>query len=163
MKIDFLDPQIWVAVSFILFFIIFGKLIWKKFTIFLDNRILTIKAEIDEAKKLHSEAKKLLSEETKKMQDLDFIIKEIIDNSKNKSYEILSKNTKKIEDQIQLLEKEAIEKIKVIENQALEEIKMEIISKASLIAEKSLKSKISDVHQNLIMEESVEKTKKIFN
>ena len=29
--------------------------------------------------------------------------------------------------------------------------------------QKSLKSKISDVHQNLIMEESVEKTKKIFN
>ena len=51
MKIDFTDPQIWVAISFILFFLFFGKLIWKKLTGFLDAKIIEIKNEIDEAKK----------------------------------------------------------------------------------------------------------------
>ena len=120
MKINFTDPQIWVAISFILFFLLFGKLIWKKLVSFLDTKILEIKEEIDEAKKLHHEAKELLSEETKKIQDLDLEIKEIIDNSKNKSYEILQQNTSKIEAQIALLEKDALEKIKVIQNQAIE-------------------------------------------
>ena len=41
------------------------------------------------------------------MQDLDIVIKDIIDNSKNKSYEILIENTKKIEEQIEALEKDA--------------------------------------------------------
>ena len=50
MKIDFSDPQIWVAISFILFFLLFGNLLWKKFSGFLDNKILAIKNEIDEAK-----------------------------------------------------------------------------------------------------------------
>ena len=72
----------------------------EKFSLFLDNKILDIKNEIDEAKKLHSDAKELLANETKKMQDLDLIIKEIIDNSKNKSYEILRENTKKLKSKL---------------------------------------------------------------
>ena len=163
MKIDFSDPQIWVAISFILFFLLFGKLIWKKFSLFLDNKILDIKNEIDEAKKLHNEAKELLAAETKKMQDLELVIKEIIDSSKNKSYEMLRENSKKIEEQIALLEKEATEKIKVIENQAIVETKLDIISKATLIAENILKSKLSENDQHTIMQASIESTKKILN
>ena len=163
MEIDFSDPQIWVAISFILFFLLFGKLILKKFTDFLDNKVLEIKNEIDEAKKLHSDAKELLVLETKKVQDLDLVIKEIIDNSKNKSYEILRENTKKIEAQIELLEKEATEKIKVIENQAIKEIKLDIVSKASSIAETVLRDKLSDSNQHVIMQDSIEQTKKILN
>ena len=163
MKINFIDPQIWVAISFILFFLLFGKFIWKKLVSFLDSKILEIKDEIDEAKKLHHEAKELLSEETKKIQDLDLEIKEIIDNSKNKSYEILQKNTNKIETQIALLEKDALEKIKVIQNQAIEEIKLDIIYKATMISEKVLKNNLSDSNQYLIMQDSIEHTKKILN
>ena len=163
MKINFSDPQIWVAISFILFFLLFGKIILKKFTEFLDNKILEIKNEIDEAKKLHNDAKELLALETKKVQDLDLVIKEIIDSSKNKSYEILRENTKKIEAQIELLEKDATEKIKVIENQAIKEIKLDIVSKASSIAEKVLKDKLSESNQHVIMQDSIEQTKKILN
>ena len=163
MEIDFSDPQIWVAISFILFFLLFGKIILRKFTEFLDNKILEIKNEIDEAKKLHSDAKELLALETKKVQDLDLVIKEIIDSSKNKSYEILRENTKKIEAQIELLEKDATEKIKVIENQAIKEIRLDIVSKASSVAEKVLKDKLSESNQHVIMQDSIEQTKKILN
>ena len=65
------DPQIWVAVSFVLFFIIFGGLLWKKFSNFLDNKINDISEEILVASNLHQEAKNLLSEEKKKLQGLD--------------------------------------------------------------------------------------------
>ncbi len=163
MKFDFSDPQVWVAISFILFFLLFGKILWKKLSSFLDNKILEIKNDIDEAKKLHSEAKDLLAKENKKMQDLDLIVKEIIDNSKNKSYEVLRENTQKIEAQIELLEKEAKEKIKVIENQTIDEIKLDIISRASSIAEKVLKSELSENNQLSIIEKSIEQTKKVLN
>ena len=65
------DPQIWVAASFLLFFFIFGSLIWKKFSNFLDNKIRAISEEILVASNLHQEAKKLLSEEKKRLQGLD--------------------------------------------------------------------------------------------
>ena len=163
MKFDFSDPQIWVAISFILFFLLFGKFIWKKFSSFLDKKILEIKNDIDEAKNLHNEAKDLLAAENKKIQDLDLLVKEIIDNSKNKSYEILRENTKKIEAQIELLEKEATEKIKVIENQTIEEIKLDIISKATSITEKVLKNELSENNQLSIIKKSIKETKKALN
>ena len=59
------DPQIWVAVSFLLFFMIFGSILWKKFSNFLDNKINDISEEILVASNLHKEAKNLLSEEKK--------------------------------------------------------------------------------------------------
>ncbi len=163
MKFDFSDPQLWVAISFVLFFLLFGKILWKKLTSFLDNKILEIKKDIDEARNLHNEAKDLLAAESKKIQDLDLLVKEIIDNSKNKSYEILRDNTQKINAQVELLEKEAIEKIKVIENQTIEEIKSDIISKASSIAEKVLKNELSENNQLSIIKKSIEQTKKALN
>ena len=163
MKFDFSDPQIWVAISFILFFLFFGKILWKKLSSFLDNKILEIKNEIDEARNLHNEAKDLLVAENKKIQDLDLLVKEIVDNSKNKSYEILRENTKKIEAQIELLEKEATEKIKVIENQTIEEIKSDIIFKATLITEKVLKNELSENNQLSIIKKSIKETKKALN
>ena len=73
------DPQIWVAVSFLLFFLIFGSFIWKKFSNFLDNKINTISEEIIVASNLHQEAKNLLSEEKKRLQGLDNEINIIIE------------------------------------------------------------------------------------
>ena len=163
MDINFYDPQIWVAISFFFFFIIFGKMVWKQLRSYLDNKILEIKNEIDEAQKLHKDAKDLYATEAKKIQDLDLVVKEIIDKSKNQSYELLLENKKKIEHQIDKLEKEALEKIKVIQNQAMEEIKSDIISKSSIIAEKLIASKVSSENQLKIMQESVNQTKNIIN
>jgi len=105
----------------------------------------------------------LYATESKKIQDLDLVVKEIIDKSKNQSYELLLENKKKIEHQIDKLEKEALEKIKVIQNQAMEEIKSDIISKSSIIAEKLLASKVSSENHLRIMQESVNQTKNIIN
>ncbi|PPR26196.1 MAG: ATP synthase subunit b [Alphaproteobacteria bacterium MarineAlpha9_Bin4] len=163
MSLNFLDPQIWVTISFILFFVFFGKLIWRQFSSFLDNKILEIKNEINEASKLHQDAKDLLASESKKIQDLDLVIKEIIDDSKNKSYEILLENKNKIESQIKILEKEALEKIQLIKHQAQEEIKKEIVDKATLVAEDIIKNKLSEKNLHSIMQDSVEQTKKILN
>ena len=163
MNINFADPQIWVAISFVLFFVFFGKLIWKQLSKFLDSKILEIENEINEAQKLHRDAKNLLEVEVKKSQDLDLVIKEIIDDSKNKSYKILLENKEKIEQQIKILEKESLEKIKVIQNKALEDIKIEIIDKASSIAENIVKDKLSKKSQHNIIQESVNTTKNIFN
>ena len=65
MKFDFSDPQIWVAISFILFFYFLENFV-EKFSSFLDNKILEIKNDIDEAKSLHNEAKDLLAKKIRK-------------------------------------------------------------------------------------------------
>tara|TARA_B100000941_G_C28262056_1_gene427078 strand:+ start:16 stop:534 length:519 start_codon:yes stop_codon:yes gene_type:complete len=120
------DPQIWVAVSFLLFFIIFGSFIWKKFSYFLDNKINDISEEISMASNLHQEAKKLLSEEKKKLQGLDDEINIIIEEGKLKAQKLYNESKEKVDKEIIKLEKSAKEKIVYLENEAIVEIQNKI-------------------------------------
>ena len=108
------DPQIWVAISFLLFFTIFGSLIWKKFSNFLDNKINNINDEILEASKLHQEAKNLLSEEKKRLQGLNNEINNIIEEGKIRAQSLYNESKEKINKDIKKLEKASKEKIKYL-------------------------------------------------
>ena len=137
------DPQVWVAVSFLLFFIIFGSLLWKKFSNFLDNRISDISEEILVASNLHQEAKKLLSEEKKKLQGLDSEINIIIEEGKLKAQNLYNESKEKINKEIMKLEKSAKEKIKYLENEAVLEIQNKISKHSIKLTEKFLEESLS--------------------
>jgi F-type H+-transporting ATPase subunit b len=51
-----LDPKFWVAVSFILFVLLFARTAWKQLTARLDGRGDRIRAELAEAAQLRAEA-----------------------------------------------------------------------------------------------------------
>lgn len=56
------DPTFWVAVSFVLFFVLLGSKLWKAGTGALDSRADGIRKRIDEANKLRLEAEGKLKE-----------------------------------------------------------------------------------------------------
>jgi F-type H+-transporting ATPase subunit b len=56
----FAESRTWVAIAFILFFIIFGKRLWKAVADMLDARAETVRREIDEAVRLREEAQRML-------------------------------------------------------------------------------------------------------
>ncbi len=132
------DPQIWVAFSFILFFIFFGSLIWKKFSKFLDDKIKSIKDEITYANSLHKEAKELLSEEIKKFQGLDAQINSILEDGKKKTHDLYVDNKEKISSEIIKLEKSSLEKLNYHEKKIIAELQAKITKNAINLTEKFL-------------------------
>ena len=58
----FADPLHWVVLSFFLFFIIFGKKLWSALAGMLDARAASVRAEMDEAARLKSEAEAMLKD-----------------------------------------------------------------------------------------------------
>src|ERR1700704_3365046 len=58
----FAEPLHWVVISFFLFFIIFGKKLWGALAGMLDARAASVRAEIDEAARLKTEAEAMLKE-----------------------------------------------------------------------------------------------------
>ena len=145
--INFDDPQIWVAISFILFFIFFGNLIWKKTSKFLDDKIETIKSDITEATNIYNEAKNLLSSETKNFQDLENKIKTILESSKTEAQELMADNKIKIHEEIKRLENSLLEKIRFIENKVIIELKNKIAEKAITQAENYLINNLKSTDQ----------------
>jgi len=56
------DPKLWVAISFLVFVALAGKVGWKKITEMLDARGARIRAELDEAARLRAEAEAMRAE-----------------------------------------------------------------------------------------------------
>ncbi len=55
-----LNPVFWVAVSFVIFVALMGKMMWNKATEALDARGAKIQADLDEAARLRTEAEAML-------------------------------------------------------------------------------------------------------
>ncbi len=55
-----LDPKFWVAVSFVLFFVLLGRRLWGAATGALDGRAATIRRQLNEASNLRAEAEQML-------------------------------------------------------------------------------------------------------
>jgi F-type H+-transporting ATPase subunit b len=55
-----LDPKFWVAMSFVIFFALVGRMAWARVTAMLDERAARIRAELDEAQRLRAEAEAML-------------------------------------------------------------------------------------------------------
>ena len=149
------DPQIWVAVSFLLFFIIFGSSIWKKISSFLDNKINAISEEITLASNLHQEAKDLLSEEMKKFQGLDNEINIIIEQGQIKAQNLYNDSKEKVNKEIEKMEKSSIEKLNYLENQAIKEIQYKISDNAIKLTEKFLEKNLNKANHSEIFDNSI--------
>ena len=156
------DPQIWVALAFLLFFIIFGSFIWKKFSNFLDNKINEINEEILVANNLHQEAKNLLSEEKKKLQGLDNEINIIIEEGNLKAQNLYNEGKEKINKEIMKLEKSAKEKIKYLENETVIEIQNKISKHSIKLTEKFLEETLSKEDHSEMISNSINELEKIF-
>jgi F-type H+-transporting ATPase subunit b len=57
-----LDPKFWVAVSFVLFFLLLGKKLWGAISGALDGRAAGIRRQLDEAAHLRAEAEQMLKD-----------------------------------------------------------------------------------------------------
>ena len=62
----FADPRSWVAVAFVIFFVLFGARLWKALAGMLDQRTAAIRAELDEASRLRREAEAMLADASKR-------------------------------------------------------------------------------------------------
>ncbi len=62
MKHLLLDPEFWVLVSFVIFFVLFGRRLWTALAGMLDGRANLIRAELAEAQRLRSEAEAMLAD-----------------------------------------------------------------------------------------------------
>ncbi len=153
---DLNDPQIWVAVSFILFFLLFGKFIWRKFSFFLDSKIDTINEEINLANELHQEAKELLSEEIKKYQSLENQIDSIIAEGKIKAQKLYNESKDKINNEIEKLEKSSLEKIKYLEQQTIDKIQEKVSKEALVITKKFLLESLDKENHLKLLNNSIQ-------
>tara|TARA_Y100001935_G_C17178540_1_gene443911 strand:+ start:407 stop:904 length:498 start_codon:yes stop_codon:yes gene_type:complete len=155
-----LDATFWVTISF---FIFIGILIYfkipQKIKVTLEQNILNIKNQINEAEKLKEDAKNILIEHEKKISNSKNEVKEMI----NKANEEAEKNVIRINKDFHNLmdnrKKNAEERIRQLKNQAEKDIKNASVKIAIESVEKLIKNSLDKSKLDKIYNSSIEETK----
>ena len=155
-----IDATFWVMISFFAFV---GLLLYfkipQKIKITLNENIINIKKQLDEAEKLKEDAKNILTENEKKISNSKVEVKQMI----NKANEEAEKNVIKInQDFHNLMEsrkRNAEERIKQLKNQALKDIKNASVKVAIDSVEKLIKNSLDKSKLDKIYSSSLEETK----
>ena len=155
-----IDATFWVAVSF---FIFLGILIYfkipKKIKDVLNENILNIKNQINEAEKLKEEAKNILSEHEKKISNSKAEVKSMLDKANEDSERNIIKTNKEFHGLMENRKKNAEDRIKQMKDQALKDIKNASVKIAVESVEKLLKNSIDKSKLDKIYLSSIEETK----
>ena len=161
-----IDATFWVAVSFVIFF---GGLIYlkipQKINEILNKLISDIKNEIDESEKLRTEAKVLLDNAQKKLDTAQSVSKEILDQAKKDSDNLIIELNDKFHKSSEIKKNLVENKISQMKEAAIKEIKdtsikIAVDSVKKIITTSVDKSKLDTLFQKNL-DETKEELKKI--
>ena len=155
-----MDATFWVTISF---FIFLGILIYfkipQKIKKTLEQNILNIKNQINEAEKLKEDAKNILTEHEKKISNSKNEVKETINKASEEAEKNVIKVNKEFHDMIENRKKSTEERIRQLKNQAEKDIKNASIKIAIESVEKLIKNSLDKSKLDKIYSSSIEETK----
>ncbi len=155
-----LDATFWVTISF---FIFLGILIYfkipQKIKNLLDQSILTIRNQINEAEKLKEDAKNILIEHEKKISNSKKEVQNMIDKANEEAEKNVIRVNQEFYRVMENRKKNAEEKIKQLKNQAMKDIKNASVKIAIESVEKLIKNSLDKSKLDKIYSSSIEETK----
>ena len=155
-----MDATFWVTISF---FIFLGILIYfkipQKIKETLEQNILNIKNEINEAEKLKEDAKNILAEHEKKISNSKNEVKKMIDKASDEAEKNVIRVNKEFYNLIENKKKNVEQRIGQLKNQAEKDIKNASIKIALESVEKLIKNSLDKSKLDKIYSSSIEETK----
>jgi|SRR5215471_2417799 len=142
-EMEFLaDPEVWVAVAFVIFVVVAAKPIFKFITKGLDTRAARIKGQLDEARALREEAERLLADYQRKQREAAKEAEDIIARAREETGRLQREAAANLEAAFKRREKMAMDKIAQAESQAVADVRNQAVDIAIAAATKLLKENI---------------------
>ena len=149
------DATLWVAISFIIFIILIFKPLKNMMLTSLDNKILELKSQLEESKKLKEDAEKLFAEQNKKYEETLIKIKKLNEDAIYESKIIKKKIEEDIKNTLLRKDKGFKQLSAQMELKVREDLKNEIIKKTLHYTEFKIKKKLKKSHNSKLISESL--------
>jgi F-type H+-transporting ATPase subunit b len=120
----FLEGRTWVAIAFILFFVIFGKKLWQAIAAMLDSRAETVRREIDEAVRLREEAERMLRDAEQQREVALREAQALIAGAKAEAERVATAAAEEAQASARRREQMAIDRIASAEKAAVDEVRI---------------------------------------
>ena len=119
----FSDPAFWVAVAFVLFFVLAGKILWGRISDMLDKRAAAIAKALADAERLRSEAFKAKSDAERTLAQAASEGAAILQQAKEEAQRMQARAAANLEAAVSLREQQALDRIAQSEAAATKEVR----------------------------------------
>ncbi|MDZ4736556.1 MAG: F0F1 ATP synthase subunit B [Rhodospirillaceae bacterium] len=151
----FSAPEFWVAVAFVLFFVLAGRQIWRFVAKALDARTERIHREIEEAQRLRQEAEALLAEYHKKQSDAQREAEAIVTHARGEAERLRRDAEESIRQTLERRERQALDKIAQAEAQAVADVRNEAVDVAVAAARRLLAGSMDETRSRAITDKAI--------
>lgn len=134
----FAEPRNWVVIAFLLFFILFGKMLWRALAGILDARTVAVKAELEEASRLRREAESMLRDAEKQRTDALSEAKALIEGARAEAARLSAAAAAEAEASAKRREQMAIDRIAAAEKAAVDDVRLTAVDVATAAARQVL-------------------------
>ena len=119
----FAQPESWVAIAFLLFFALLGKILWAKITEMLDKRAAGIAKALADAEKLRADALKAKSEAERTLAQATAEAEAILSQARDEVGRMQARAAQSLENAIALREQQALDRIAQSEAAAAKQVR----------------------------------------
>jgi F-type H+-transporting ATPase subunit b len=130
----FAEPRNWVAAAFIVFFLLFGRKLWGAIAAMLDERAAKIRAELDEAARLRSEAEAMLKDAQARRDNAMAEAKQLLEGAKIEAARLAQAAAAEAEGAARRREQMALDRIAAAEKAAVDEVRTTAAEVATVAA-----------------------------
>jgi F-type H+-transporting ATPase subunit b len=137
------NSRTWVAAAFVLFFVFFGKMLWKALASMLDARSAAVRSELEEAARLRSEAEAMLRDAEKRRADALSEAQALIAGAKTEASRVAAATAAEAEASAKRREQMALDRIAAAEKAAVDEVRLTAAEVATVAARQVISEGLS--------------------
>jgi F-type H+-transporting ATPase subunit b len=137
------NSRTWVAVAFVLFFLFFGKMLWKALASMLDSRTAAVRSELEEAARLRREAEAMLKDAEKRRADALSEAQGLIEGAKAEASRVAAATAAEAEASAKRREQMALDRIAAAEKAAVDEVRLTAAEVATVAARQVISEGLS--------------------
>lgn len=137
------NPRLWVAVAFVIFFVIFGRRMWKVVAGMLDQRADTVRAELAAAQLLRQEAEAMLRDAKARREAALADAKALLEGAKSQAERLAAAAAAEAEAAAKRRERMAMDRIAAAEKAAVDDVRLTAADIAARAAERIIREGVT--------------------
>jgi F-type H+-transporting ATPase subunit b len=149
------QPETWVAIAFVVLVVIGFKPILRMLGEMLDARAAKIRADLDEAARLKSEAQALLDEFKKKQAEAVQIAEQIVAHAHEEAARIAGESAKALDESLKRREGQAMQRIAQAEQRALSDIRTAAVEVAIAATRRLIEDRLDPARADALVDGAI--------
>ena len=149
------DPRSYVAIAFVIFFIIFGKKIWSALTAILDKRVDAIRTELAEASRLRQEAETMLRDAQSRRDAALAEATALLEGAKAEALRVAERAMRDAEAAAKRREQMAMDRISAAEKAAVRDVQVAAVEVATEAVKGLLSTDLSAERDGALIDRAI--------